>query len=259
MSEENRVQPVVVVMSSPIASPDFRAYRLHRLIDGVTQTSFVRTLSLVSILFKTLQVVINLAALWMTKDVSSQTPFRLFIIVYTLFVTSHTASFAYRHWEYIAHRGPLEFLQGPEATLFNNLLDIFTLFLYFIGFKWLQEYRFGRDEVPLLYYLTKIWVFYGIAVLLAPVVSVVCILLLLSYIRPNLPVQEYRKDGKISEEDAMCTICLAPYAVEDKIRKLPCKHHFHMVCVDEWFGIDDVCPLCKRPVNPLYDVIRGTV
>ncbi|KAI5181391.1 hypothetical protein NEOKW01_1585 [Nematocida sp. AWRm80] len=259
IEEENRIPAVVLVMDSPLATPDFRAYRIRRLIDGVTQTSFVRILSIISIAFKGLQVLINLIALYLTQNNQSDSPFRLFISVYTFFITAHAVSFTYRHWNYIFKGDPLEFTQGAESTLFNNLLDIFTLFLYFIGFKWLQENDKARLEIPLLYYLTKIWIFYGIAVLLAPIVSIILILLLLTYVRPTLPILEYTPGGKIKEKDALCSICLTPYAVNDKIRKLPCKHHFHMPCIDEWFGIDDVCPLCKQPINPLYDIIGGSV
>ncbi|KAI5170733.1 hypothetical protein NEFER03_0192 [Nematocida sp. LUAm3] len=257
--EENQAQPMVLVIDSPMGSPDFRAYRLRRLIDGITKTSFVWMLSLFSLGFKLFQVSLNLLALYITHNQKSHTPFRLFIFVYTIFVSAHGCSFLFRHWGYIIHNQPLEFNQGAETTLFNNLLDIFTLFLYFIGFKWLQEYQNGSAEVPLLYYLTKIWVYYGIAILLAPIFSVIMILFLLNYIRPSLPVLEYSPGGKITEEDAQCTICLTSYQNKDKIRRLPCKHHFHMTCIDEWFGVDDVCPLCKRPVNPLYDIVGGSV
>ncbi|KAI5127773.1 hypothetical protein NEPAR06_1556 [Nematocida parisii] len=257
MTENNNVPPRVLVIDSPLATPDFRAYRIRQLIDGVTQTSFVRVLSILSIAFKILQIGINAAALIITRNTETQTPFKLFIVVYTALVAAHTVSFAIRHWGYIFNQEPLEFTQSAESTLFNNLLDILTLFLYFIGFKWLQQYHSSKDEIPILYNLTRIWVFYGIAIVLAPIFSVILILLLLNYVRPTLPVIEYTLGGKIKEEDAQCTICLAPYAEKEQIRKLPCKHHFHMTCIDEWFGIDDVCPLCKRPINPLYD-IAGT-
>ncbi|KAI5192354.1 hypothetical protein NEMIN01_1968 [Nematocida minor] len=258
MEENTRAPPLVLVVDSPLATPDFRAYRVRQLIDGVTQTSFVRILSILSILFKLFQIGINVVALLLTQNNPTQSPFRLFIIVYTFLTAAHTSSFVVRHWGYILNRRPLEFTQGAESTLFNNLLDILTLFLYFIGFKWLQQYHSSKEDIPILYNLTRIWVFYGIAVVLAPIFSVILILLLLNYVRPTLPVIEYTLGGKIKEEDAQCTICLAPYAEKEQIRKLPCRHHFHMTCIDEWFGIDDVCPLCKRPINPLYDIAGGS-
>ncbi|KAH9385596.1 uncharacterized protein NEMAJ01_0492 [Nematocida major] len=257
MPDVNRAPSMVLVMDSPMATPDFRAYRVRQLIDGVTQTSFVRTLSILSVLFKLFQISINIIALTFTKNDKAQSPFRLFIIVYTALIAANAASFTIRHWRYMLNRTPLEFTQSAESTLFNNLLDILTLFLYFIGFKWLQQYSPSKQEIPVLYTLTKVWVFYGIVVVLSPIFSVILILLLLNYVRPSLPVVEYAPGGKIQEEDAQCTICLAPYEEKEKIRRLPCNHHFHMGCIDEWFCVDDVCPLCKRPVNPLYDVAGG--
>lgn len=258
MIEANRDRLPASSADSPIISPDFRAHRMHRIISGITQTSFVWILSISSLAFKVFQITINIVALANSCSITTQTPFRLFILVYTIFIAAHGISFLCRHWGYIFNGEPLEIVHGAEATLFSNLLDIFTLFLYFIGLRWLQEYPKGREEVPFLYYLTKIWVFYGIAVILTPIVTAILILVLLSYIRPSLPVLEYMPGGKIKEEDAQCTICLTPYIEKDKIRRLPCKHHFHMACIDEWFGIDDVCPLCKRPVNPLYDIIGAS-
>lgn len=255
MVEESRMPSAVLIMDSPIGTPDFRAERIRRLIDGVTQTSFVRTLSIASLGFKGFQIAANVVALFLSRNLETHSPFRLFIVVYTVFVAINGASFLYRYWRYIFNREPLDFAQGAEATLFNNLLDLFTLFLYFVGFKWLQEYQTGSREVPLLFYLTKIWVFYGVLVLLAPIFSIIIILVLLGYMKPSLPVVEYKAGGKIKEEDAQCTICFSNYAQNEKIRKLPCRHHFHMACIDEWFRIDDVCPLCKKSVNPLYDIV----
>lgn len=259
MLEDNRAPPVILVVDSPLGTPNFRAYRVRQLIDEVTQTSFVRLLAVISILFKITQIGINLLALFLTRNEISQAPFRMFIVGYTFLTAAHTISFVARHWKYIITRTPLEFTQGSEVTLLNNLLDILTLFLYFIGFKWIQQYEVAKGEPTLLYNLTRIWVFYGIAVVLAPIFSIILILLLLNYVRPTLPVIEYMPGGKIREEDAQCTICLASYAEKDQVRRLPCKHHFHMECIDEWFGIDEVCSLCKRPINPLYDIAGGVI
>lgn len=259
MPEDSREPQLVLVIESPMATPNFRAYRVRQLIDEVTQTSFVRILAIVSVMFKISQIGINTLALFLTRNELSQTPFRMFIVAYTFITAAHMSSFVGRHWRYIINRSPLEFTQGSEATLLNNLLDILTLFLYFIGFKWIQQYELTKGEPTILYNLTRIWVFYGIAVVLAPIFSVILILLLLNYVRPTLPIIEYTTGGKIKEEDAQCTICLSSYAEKDQVRKLPCKHHFHMECIDEWFGIDEVCPLCKRPINPLYDIAGGVV
>lgn len=53
----------------------------------------------------------------------------------------------------------------------------------------------------------------------------------------------------ISEEDAVCCICLAKYADNDELRELPCIHVFHVKCVDKWLKINASCPLCKSEVG----------
>ncbi|EYU29255.1 hypothetical protein ABFS82_05G129400 [Erythranthe guttata] len=57
------------------------------------------------------------------------------------------------------------------------------------------------------------------------------------------------KERVISEEDAVCCICLAKYANNDELRELPCSHFFHKECVDKWLKINASCPLCKAEVG----------
>ncbi|EPS63490.1 hypothetical protein M569_11294, partial [Genlisea aurea] len=46
-------------------------------------------------------------------------------------------------------------------------------------------------------------------------------------------------------EDAECCICLCTYDDGNELRELPCRHHFHSICVDKWLHINATCPLCK--------------
>lgn len=56
----------------------------------------------------------------------------------------------------------------------------------------------------------------------------------------------------VSNDDALCCICLGKYKDKIELRELPCLHHFHSDCVDKWLKINASCPLCK------YDIINGT-
>ncbi|KAJ2782070.1 hypothetical protein H4R18_002490 [Coemansia javaensis] len=47
-------------------------------------------------------------------------------------------------------------------------------------------------------------------------------------------------------EDGACAICLCDYEEGDVLRLLPCSHHMHQACVDEWLHISQACPLCKQ-------------
>ncbi|KAF2069634.1 hypothetical protein CYY_009051 [Polysphondylium violaceum] len=64
----------------------------------------------------------------------------------------------------------------------------------------------------------------------------------------NLPVHKFTP-GYLEEEDSSCAICLSDYVQDDKIRILPCKHHFHLECVDRWLIINKTCPFCKRDIS----------
>eukprot|EP01095_Lingulamoeba_sp_RSL-Kostka_P016747 TRINITY_DN82_c0_g1_i1.p1 TRINITY_DN82_c0_g1~~TRINITY_DN82_c0_g1_i1.p1 ORF type:complete len:306 (+),score=71.05 TRINITY_DN82_c0_g1_i1:509-1426(+) len=63
-----------------------------------------------------------------------------------------------------------------------------------------------------------------------------------------LPLKLF-KEGSIEKEDAMCSICFDDYEKDDKIRYLPCDHHFHSKCVDQWLEKNKTCPLCRKPID----------
>ncbi len=53
-----------------------------------------------------------------------------------------------------------------------------------------------------------------------------------------------------------CVICLEDVLAGDKIRDFPCRHHFHVCCIDRWLRDHDTCPSCKDVVKrstPLED------
>ena len=64
----------------------------------------------------------------------------------------------------------------------------------------------------------------------------------------SLPVAEFKSSG-VSVEDANCGICLCPYASDDLIKFLPCGHHFHSDCIDQWLSRNKTCPYCKQPAD----------
>ncbi|KAI8617693.1 hypothetical protein BC830DRAFT_80950 [Chytriomyces sp. MP71] len=56
-------------------------------------------------------------------------------------------------------------------------------------------------------------------------------------------------DTALTDEDAVCVICLHQYEDGDRVRKLVCDHHFHVQCVDEWLRCNKTCPLCCQLVT----------
>lgn len=51
--------------------------------------------------------------------------------------------------------------------------------------------------------------------------------------------------------DKTCAICLENFQDDDEVVPLPCnpKHVFHEACISDWLRTNNVCPLCKVPVN----------
>ncbi len=60
-----------------------------------------------------------------------------------------------------------------------------------------------------------------------------------------LPTKMY----ETSSTQESCAICVEDFKNKDILRVLPCKHFFHIKCIDEWLtNHSDVCPLCKSQV-----------
>lgn len=57
----------------------------------------------------------------------------------------------------------------------------------------------------------------------------------------------------ISEEDVeknvQCAICMEDFSLNDKAKKLPCKHMFHEPCIGEWLKLHGTCPVCRKNLN----------
>ncbi|KAJ1281459.1 hypothetical protein BS78_04G307500 [Paspalum vaginatum] len=67
----------------------------------------------------------------------------------------------------------------------------------------------------------------------------------------SLPCKSYKKleTPQSSDDMEQCHICLTEYEDGEQIRTLPCKHEFHLQCVDKWLKeIHRVCPLCRGDV-----------
>ncbi|XP_070041245.1 E3 ubiquitin-protein ligase MPSR1-like [Nicotiana tomentosiformis] len=56
---------------------------------------------------------------------------------------------------------------------------------------------------------------------------------------------------KIVEEGVECAICLLEFEVDGEAKEMPCKHKYHVDCVDKWLKINGSCPICryKMPVD----------
>jgi hypothetical protein len=64
----------------------------------------------------------------------------------------------------------------------------------------------------------------------------------------NLPVVIHN-DSSISSEKNPCPICISGFKIGDKLRVLPCKHRFHIHCVDNWLIQNATCPNCRSRIE----------
>ncbi|KAF9285782.1 hypothetical protein BGZ68_003566 [Mortierella alpina] len=65
----------------------------------------------------------------------------------------------------------------------------------------------------------------------------------------NLPIKVFYS-SKLKENDPIeCVICLDDFEDEAELRVLPCKHEYHVACIDNWLTTrKKFCPICKRDI-----------
>lgn len=65
----------------------------------------------------------------------------------------------------------------------------------------------------------------------------------------NLPTKIFYDSKRQNNEPQECAICLEDYVDEDELRIMPCKHEFHVACIDSWLTTrKKFCPICKRDI-----------
>jgi len=57
-------------------------------------------------------------------------------------------------------------------------------------------------------------------------------------------------------DDVSCAVCLCDYTEGSVLRRLPCGHHFHRCCADEWLRRNKQCPLCRCPIDSLVGICQ---
>ncbi|EOA96873.1 RING finger protein 165 [Anas platyrhynchos] len=58
-----------------------------------------------------------------------------------------------------------------------------------------------------------------------------------------------QEDGEKLDTDEKCTICLSMLEDGEDVRRLPCMHLFHQVCVDRWLATSKKCPICRVDIE----------
>lgn len=50
---------------------------------------------------------------------------------------------------------------------------------------------------------------------------------------------------ELSNRNIVCAICKDEVVVNEKVKRLPCKHYYHGECIIPWLGIRNTCPVCR--------------
>lgn len=58
-------------------------------------------------------------------------------------------------------------------------------------------------------------------------------------------VKVSKKDAK---SDSHCAVCKEKFVLGSSVKKLPCKHLYHLGCIAPWLAQVNSCPVCRREV-----------
>lgn len=231
----------------------------HRtFFNRINAISCIRFLVVTELSIKTIKVLFIAILLYIKRNEYSEGQLKVFLTVYATLTMFKILSFYIKNRIFFRVDRIPEFDDGSDISLINNLLEATTLFWYIIGFHWIQECNNCNINNPLIYYVSCFIVGFGFFSFVAPLIAIMLLLALVSYAKPKLSIITYHGPSDLPDNNHTCTICFDNYNDGCQVKFLPCKHHFHSDCIDEWFNIRDTCPLCKKHVNLLYDLVDAT-
>ena len=67
----------------------------------------------------------------------------------------------------------------------------------------------------------------------------------------SVNLQVLTRDTNIcsAPDNGACSICQEDWDEKEVVRKLPCNHVFHVMCIDRWFTKNNVCPVCRYEMS----------
>ncbi|XP_010453731.1 PREDICTED: E3 ubiquitin-protein ligase RING1-like isoform X2 [Camelina sativa] len=61
----------------------------------------------------------------------------------------------------------------------------------------------------------------------------------------DLPAVVITSEQLSNGNTIVCAICKDDIVVDEKAKRLPCKHYYHGDCIVPWLGIRNTCPVCR--------------
>ncbi|ORD98159.1 RING4 [Hepatospora eriocheir] len=224
----------------------------------LTALDCVRFLIILELLIKIVIVITTGTILFLEWDkTTSDQSLRIFLCVYVVLTITKGFVFYFKNKQFFMISRIPELDEDNDIALLNNILEATMLFWHIVGFHCLQDCTNCKITQPWLYYTTLLWVSFGFISFILPLLAIAMLLLLLSFLKPKLESVEYHEGCELPNDTKMCTICYEEYIGGIKIKILPCDHHFHADCIDEWISIRENCPLCKKNINILFDIVEG--
>lgn len=228
---------------------------VRRYFSGINALSCIRFLICCELSVKAFKIISIGIILWIKRNEVVEQNLKIFLAVYIVLTFFKGIAFYKKNQSFFIIRRIPDYEENTDVALVNNVLEATMLFWYIIGFHWLQECEMCKIEQPLIYYTVLVWVTFGFFTFLAPLIAIVILLFLISYVKPKLQTIIYNSVDELPDENDRCTICYDDYKTGNCVKILPCDHHFHGDCIDEWFNVKDSCPLCKKSINLLYDLV----
>ncbi|CAH0479992.1 unnamed protein product [Peronospora belbahrii] len=148
-------------------------------------------------------------------------------------------------------------------------LDLAGLFWFLVGNMWVISDGARCDDGSAMYQLALWMIIISYAKIFLPCLLLLSLLPILCFCLPcvirllsrlqdpmrgkgatrelidQLETKTYT-NNMFPFEDACCCICLNAYEASQSLRVLPCAHHFHKECVDEWLLVNSTCPTCRK-------------
>jgi cation transporter-like permease len=215
----------------------------------------IRALIVIELVYKVFKIVAITGILLYKRKEECEAHLKLFLMVYVFITVARTVIFVHKNGRFFEIERIPEYRENADVALFSNFVEALLLFWYLIGFSWLQECRNCKFTNPLLYYVSTLIVIFGFLTFIAPLLAIILLIFLVAFVRPKLPKRVYKSEEDVPDDTYHCTICFENYVPGTHLQYLPCGHHFHQVCIQEWLDVKDTCPLCKRNISLLHDLI----